>query len=131
METRTFPRTYLLNIGMAVTGKPDNTRGALMIALANQGLLPVSTVYHFSQTEETAVLQFDVKPTAKQVNGLCRELSQESIAFVELPSGQGKLYGPKAKKWGPFNPGYFIMPNGAPLKQTGQGATIGAWGNGN
>jgi len=126
MTTRNFHRTYLLNVGMDRNdGQPANTDGALMVALQRAGLAPMGTTYHTSNTERTAVLQFDTRPTVKQVDQLSRALAQDCIALYLLPSGDGTLIGPKARKWGPFNPAYFLLPNGRPAAQYGQAPPLG------
>lgn len=142
METRTFPTTYLLNIGMARNdnglngrykpGTALNTKGALFNALRLASLVPMDTSFHPSDTEETAVLQFEKRPTRSQIMSLCKELAQDCIAQVSMPSAEGVLIGPLAKKWGKFNPSLFLLPNGRPLLSTGSGdKNIGAFGNGN
>lgn len=115
-------KTYILNIGFKRNdngengrykpGVAVNTKGALFNALRLVGICPVDTNYHDSDTEETAVLRFDKRPTHADVLQLCDLLAQDCIAMLTFP-GTGTLIGPKAKKWGPFNPDLFIMPDGS------------------
>lgn len=126
METRTFPRHYLLNVGMNRNDKKrPNTGGALMVALQRAGLAPMSTRYHKSNTERTAVLQFEHRPTIAQIKQLCKALAQDCVALYMLPSGEGRLIGPNARKWGPFNPSYFLLPDGSPAMRYGQAPPLG------
>ena len=108
-------KTYILNIGMARNDGPPNTKGALYNALRLADLLPMDTSFHNSDTEETAVLQFEDRPTYAQVKQLCDLLGQECIAMLLIHDGEGTgmLIGPKAELWGPFNPELFLMPDGA------------------
>lgn len=106
--------TNVLNIGMDRSTGGTNAKGALMVALAQVGILPVTTNYHQSTTELTAVLQVDEDITDQQLHELCDLLSQEAIAIVRLPSGHGRLVGPKAEAWGAYDPARFLMPTGKP-----------------
>jgi len=127
MTQRTFPKSHLLNVGLARNdGKPDNTPGAVNIACYNVSLQPIAVNYAQSTTERTAIIQLDEKPTAHQLRQLCVALAQDCIATVELPSAKGRLVGPKAAVWGPFDPSQFLFPNGRPLKQYGQAPELGA-----
>lgn len=128
MTTRSFPRSYLLNVGMKRNdGKRQNTKAALFVAMQRADLCPMpGEKYYRSATELTAVLQFEKRPTIAQINTLCDHLAQDCIALYMLPSGDGRLYGPKAKAWGPFDGEYFILPNGRRAMQYGQAPPLGA-----
>jgi hypothetical protein len=44
-------------------------------------------------------------------------LKQDCIAVVRDIRNGGSLIGPKAQEWAPFNPTYFIMPDGRRLSE--------------
>ena len=130
MTTRTFPTSYLLNIGLHRNdGKPAHTEGMVNVTLHKAGLCPLAVSYAQSATERTAIIQLDERPADKQLRTLCRVLAQDCIAAVDLPSGDGRLVGPKAKAWGPFDPSQFLLPNGRPLKNYGQAPQLGGFTN--
>lgn len=107
---------YLLNIGMDRNDGTSNPDGMLMMALSHADLLPMGDVsYVQSNTERTAVVQLEQEPHAMKVEYLCELLGQESIALYSEKAKAGVLYGPKAEEWGPFNPDYFMLPDGTPL----------------
>jgi hypothetical protein len=37
------------------------------------------------------------------------------VMIAQYANGEGKLFGPYAEKWGPFNPEYFVTHDGKPL----------------
>jgi hypothetical protein len=43
----------------------------------------------------------------EQVYRVSERLSQDCIAVLTLPQGEGELVGPNASAWGVFNPAYF------------------------
>ena len=107
---------YLLNIGMDRNDGTANTDGQLMMALLRADIIHMGEVsYVQSNTERTAVVQMEKEPNAFQVEYLCQLLGQESIALYRMSEGTGVLYGPKAEEWGPFNPDYFMLPDGTKL----------------
>ena len=107
---------YILNIGMDRNEGPANTDGQLMVALLRSDIIHMGEVsYVQSNTERTAVVQMEKEPHAMKVEHLCELLGQESIALYRMSDGTGVLYGPKAEEWGPFNPDYFMMPDGTKL----------------
>jgi hypothetical protein len=107
---------YILNIGMDRNDGPANTDGQLMMALLRADIIHMGEVaYVQSNTERTAVVQVEREPNAFQVEYLCQLLGQESIALYSEHSKAGVLYGPKAEEWGPFNPDYFMLPDGTKL----------------
>lgn len=109
-------KTYILNIGMNTNTGGSYTRGFLFNAFRIVGICPIDTKYHQSDTEETAVCTFDKRPTHSEINRLCELLGQDCIAIAS--EDRGLLVGPLAKKWGPFNPSYFLMPDGSRMSAT-------------
>lgn len=62
-----------------------------------------------SSTEPTVVAVVetaDARTARKVVLDLCKVLQQDAIAY--RVDGKGKMAGPRAAAWGPFNPAYFI-----------------------
>jgi hypothetical protein len=45
-------------------------------------------------------------------------LGQDCIAVWHADEAYGDLIGPKAAEWGPFNPEFFILPDGTRLAET-------------
>src|SRR5690625_3845357 len=98
-----------LNVGLN-----RNTGGTvgLVVAIIKIGeyfkILDIKTAY--SPTEKTLICRVSGPwdSLASDVYNLANELSQDFIA-MSLDGGKtGKLIGPKASKWGDFNPEYFI-----------------------
>ena len=107
---------YLLNIGMDRNDGEANTDGLLMLSLLNAGLLHEGEVaYVQSDTERTAVLQYEQEPTTFQLEYLCELLGQEAIALYSEKANTGVLVGPKAEEWGPFDASMFFTSTGKRL----------------
>lgn len=103
-----------LNIGLStaeVKGKGQLSISAVKAALKAQGVNVLDVKVHGSDTEPTAVVTIAGKITAAQGNKLSQALHQEAIV-QRTSDGNGALFGPKAKEWGPYNPEYFVMPDG-------------------
>lgn len=84
--------------------------------LAKFGVKVIKMQTHGSKTEPTAVVRIDRPLTAAQIDALSAALNQEAIP--QLHNGSGVMGGPKASAWGPFNPEYFIMPNGKTMSKS-------------
>jgi hypothetical protein len=123
-----FPRSKLqtsnimklvLNIGRGI--EISGTRVDLLsvgniVAAVDKLLGNISSIHcHESDSEPTVVAVIDGPDMdiAKAVNQLCLTLSQDAIAYTV--DGEGHMEGPKAAEWGPFNPTYFVQPNGQRL----------------
>lgn len=112
---------FLLNIGLNVGATTAiSAEVARQILIAND-LLPVNDgVVHASDTEPTLVIE--VQPLSRSPSlvlaafaSVAVDLQQDCIAVYRPKTGGGCLVGPKAAEWGPFNPEFFILPNGTRL----------------
>jgi hypothetical protein len=78
-----------------------------------------------SDSEWTAVVSVCLPQKAScieqfvdRVDAAAAFLRQDCIAVVyNAKLGAGSLIGPEAENWGPFNPTYFIMPDGRRLSE--------------
>ena len=53
----------------------------------------------------------------KHMHQIARDLQQDCIAVYQPTRGVGHLVGPKAIKWGQFNPEFFFLPSGKRLAE--------------
>jgi hypothetical protein len=115
---------YILNIGLNIPGTdhtmhPELAKDAIRNMLTN-GERILSATVHASDTEPTLVVLIDgFPPATSELEYLSELLLQDCIAYCKADSAGGALVrtggliGPKAAEWGPFNPAYFILPDGA------------------
>ena len=112
--------SYYLNIGLNIPGTDKTLPLATVYAVVEHVLGERITVaLAESDTEKTLVFLMPgdavmgselLAPMLSYLSGL---LLQDCIAM--MPEGDpagGQLYGPKAAEWGPFNPAYFLLPDG-------------------
>lgn len=97
----------ILNIGLNI---PDSTEKlypleALHAAIMH-GARPTGVAVKQSRTETTLVVEIERPLTERSAYALSEALRQECIA--QLTDEGGALIGPKAAKWGKFNPAYFL-----------------------
>ena len=103
-----------LNVGLStaeVEGSGQITPQRVRQALEDLGVPIEKLTVHESDTEPTAVVELGRALTPMEANHLSVELKQEAIAQRNA-DGTGELFGPKAQEWGPYNPSYFLMPDG-------------------
>jgi len=112
---------FILNIGLNVGATTAiSAEVARQILIAND-LLPVNNgVVHASDTEPTLVIEVQTMSRSpmlviQALNSVAVDLEQDCIAAFRPRVGNGALIGPKAAEWGPFNPAFFIMPDGTRL----------------
>ena len=117
---------FILNIGLNVNATT---------ALAAHVVKQVVNDYDFV-IEQEALLQSDTEPTlvlkVTSLNGptltlqgfygIATDLGQDCIAVYRPQQGNGALVGPRAAKWGSFNPAYFFNIDGTRLAQPVQAA---------
>lgn len=127
----------ILNIGLegvpldgkSYTNGRENLRDVaagltVVRALRRNGFLLGRTRLDLTQGEEpTVVAQVltgggvgRVGAEAK-IFALAAELNQDCIAVYSPATGEGSLIGPRAEKWGAFNPAFFKMTDGGTLAQ--------------
>ena len=103
-----------LNIGLARNdGAPDNSLGktlaTLTASMPYDSIVDVRTAQ--SSTERTLVVLCKetslIRIHRTALMYLCEQLAQDCVALSDAP-GLGELIGPNAKKWGSFDPDYFI-----------------------
>jgi hypothetical protein len=107
--------TVILNIGLNRADRPTekNTSRDVLKDLLALTFGFISANVHESDTEDTLVVEartFDLV----SLWTLIEKWGQDCIA-VSIGEDHGFLYGPQADKWGPFNPEYFLLPNGERL----------------
>ena len=115
---------YVLNIGLAREAKSNIGTGTALRALmdlermsANDELIDYSIQQ--SETETTVVAIVDIRGNPEdvltKVFRLSQILEQDCIAMYNLVTKEGALVGPRADKWGAFNPEFFLLPDGSKL----------------
>ena len=112
--------SYLLNIGVAREGQSNIGVGTVLRDLADISTIVSYSVQH-SETEDTVValvqIPGDTREVANEIYFLAQALGQECIAVWNMATSAGALIGPRADKWGAFNPEFFLMIDGTTLAQ--------------
>lgn len=113
----------ILNIGLDAKATPSiASHVALEIVKAN-GFLVRKHAVHRSDTEQTLVVVGRVDPTQSVPlltpvsYRIALDLQQDCIAVWRTNPDQGRLIGPRAARWGAFDPALFIMPDGRRLSE--------------
>jgi hypothetical protein len=106
----------LLNIGLTSGARRLGTGTVMREVIGAFGA--ASFTFHQSDTEPTCVAAVGAKSDSElqgRVSRLAQLLDQDCIA-VYLPEREhGVLVGPRAAAWGPFDPAFFLMPDGSRL----------------
>lgn len=97
----------VLNIGLAVEGGADLNPIDVRYAIADLDRNIGRAKLKRSETEDTLVLEIDRPFKRTELYELCDRLNQDCIA-QRFADGTGELVGPRATKWGAFNPEYFL-----------------------
>jgi hypothetical protein len=120
----------ILNIGLeGVPVQMSYTNGVPIPLVTRQFLATVQTVRAAGfRIQKAFIAQSDTEPTAvlsvddhddpgldNRIDMLSTALGQDCIAVWNLYESFGQLIGPRADKWGEFNPKFFIMPDGTRL----------------
>lgn len=73
-----------------------------------------------SRTETTTVLEIDphTTPSPGTLFFLSKLLSQDCIALYNTETRSGRLIGPNAEAWLPFNPEYFLTFDGPAVQHS-------------
>lgn len=103
--------TTYLNIGLARDGQPDLNLADIVRALSRSGIGIFSLDCRRSDTEMTAIVTLPGSLGLTKADDIARWLDQDCIAQYDADSNTGRLVGPKAEAWGPFNLDYFLFPN--------------------
>ena len=96
-----------LNIGLQVTPRLFNTLGEVLTEVRAAGIHVGQFKIANSTTEPTVVIESDDDVLPQEAYRIAKALLQDCIA-VENRDGTRGLYGPRAEKWLPFNPEFFI-----------------------
>ncbi len=110
---------FILNIGLnSETDGPITPARALAALMANDIRIESDVVLN-SDTEPTlvaTVTMYDFPALCwRKLHQVANDLHQDCIAAWNPESMKGALIGPRAAKWGDFNPALFIMPDGSRL----------------
>lgn len=117
----------ILNIGLDVNGTRAIAAHVALEVIKANGFLVLRHAVHESDTEATlvAVVQPDPLTILREAGGLhfachciASDLQQDCIAVHRPMHGdglQGALAGPRAAKWGRFDPTCFLQINGERL----------------
>jgi hypothetical protein len=108
-----------LNIGLAREGNSNIGVGTALRELHSLGFAILKHAGHTSDTELTLVayVRHGGSPAmvANNLFHLSQLLGQDCIAVVNHGNGARTLIGPRADKWLPFNPAYFLNLDGTRL----------------
>lgn len=96
----------VVNIGLNIPGGGQVAREDALKALRAQGVEVIDHQVRQSATEPTLIARLSKPLSAKQGHAVSAALGQEAIA--QRTGEKGKLFGPQAAKWGPFNPEFFL-----------------------
>lgn len=110
VKVKTTEKGHMMNIGMNVNGGKSLTASEIKNAIKESGAKILKSSIKKSGTEPTFIVKLSKPLDANQMNKLAEVLKQEAIP--QLSNGIGNMYGPKAAKWGAFNPYYFMNFNG-------------------
>lgn len=120
----------ILNIGLdGVPADMSYTNGVPNPLVTRQFLTTVQAVRQAGfRVQKAFIAQSDTEPTAvlvvddgdspgqdNRIDMLSTTLNQDCIAAWSPADAFGQLIGPRADKWGEFNPEFFIMPDGSRL----------------
>jgi len=107
--------TFLLNVGLARENNTNLGAGTVLRDLAGYFTVRTHSVHH-SDTEITVVVEIERKGntlvTANSLYHLAALWGQDCIATWNFSTCKGALIGPRADKWGTFNPEYFLLLDG-------------------
>lgn len=110
-----YQQTYTLNIGLARNDAPTLLDVSNVIkTLYKHGIVVLDHRVKDSSTEPTLVAKCKyvrtrgLWPVENEFFTVSVELAQDCIAVYDDNAQAGVLIGPKADKWGVFDPDYFI-----------------------
>jgi hypothetical protein len=109
---------YILNIGLAVEGKKNLTVSEVLDACVDFDIEVINYAVFESDSEPTLVAKVSKVPgVCTSVNYASISLGQDCIGVYSPATNTGALIGPRADKWGEFNPEYFLLLDGSRLSQ--------------
>jgi len=117
-----MPTNYTLNIGLAAPTGGFLEAAVVLQALSANGFFAHRSEVFDSDTEPTLVVSghsagdiFKSKDWPRAAYRVAEALGQDCIAVYCDDLGAGTLAGPRAPKWGDFNPKLFITIDGTRL----------------
>jgi len=102
-----------INVGLHTNDGVGITPTQVEAVLREHDVTVSKAAVHQSGTEPTFVGKLSRALTPEEAHQVSVALKQEAIA--QHANGIGELYGPKAEAWKPFNPDYFLTPEGEKL----------------
>jgi acetolactate synthase regulatory subunit len=110
---------YILNIGLAREGKANLKGISVLRVVRNTGFRVVAAATYVSNTEPTIVVEVMNDSWIAEASAavVAVRLGQDCIGVYNTLTGNGALIGPRADKWGEFNPEYFLLLDGSRLAQ--------------
>jgi len=118
-------KTLTLNVGMDIESTEALSAQVIREILAANGLLLGRQSVVQSDTEKTLVVEVtpgpEITSAARMHAALflsAQDLRQDCIAVWSEQTRSGGLVGPRASKWGAFNPEFFFTLDGRRLSAT-------------
>ena len=102
-----------LNIGLDANGRPVNPLTVLARFVPGLDVLADLRIVE-SSTEPALVVSLHALESIRP-HDIAIEFAQDCIAVYDDETGEGSLAGPRAAKWGPFDPQAFYMTDGRTL----------------
>lgn len=105
----------VVNIGLSTAelkGSGQMEVQHVMDVLRAEGIKTLHGSVHVSDSEPTLVVELPAPLEPVAAERLSSLLHQEAIA-ERFADGSGTLHGPMADRWGPYNPAFFVMPDGS------------------
>lgn len=105
----------ILNIGLMAPDGTEIAATAALRAMRAASIVWATARQHQSSTENTLVVECDT--TDDRVDLVACWLEQDCIAVWDRMHREGRMIGPRAAKWGEFDPSQFLLPNGSRLSE--------------
>lgn len=111
---------FILNIGLDVQATRTLAADVALQVVRASDFITTKWMTVVSDTEPTLVVEVDYLGTHallcwQALHQIAVDLHQDCIAVHRPLTGGGALVGPGREKWGPFNPEFFILPDGTRL----------------
>lgn len=110
-----IPSSAMIDVGLATNDGAGITEAQVRAELDKLGIQVIESGTHQSGTEPTFAARLSRPLTPEEAHQFSVDLKQEAVA--QVVGGQGELYGPQAENWKPFNPDYFLTPEGGKLEK--------------
>jgi len=116
----------ILNIGLAVNRETNVVGNYASDVIPFNEVLRALPTWHIadlrllqSHTERTLVVELNTAaPWVLDVaNRIALQFDQDCVAVYNRVTNEGRLIGPRADRWGAFNPALFFLCNGQSLTE--------------